>query len=188
MYWAKATAPDGTTYIGIVSGNDARQVHCWLNIDGSQPNTYNIQGIAVISIPPGNTAVESVWGTARLSLNKYLTVPSENQPSVWVRKVKLHVNSLTSFMVDRWMSGSPQFIFFPGINRYPQHLNRCLPATLTQVSQLRTPTFNNRASFHNNNNGNEGSGGHGNNNRGNRGNNNKGNNRGNKRNRDEGAA
>ena len=184
MYWAKATAPDGTTYIGIITGNDARQVHYWLNVDGSQPNTYNIQGIAVISIPPGNISVESVWGTGNLSLNKFRTLPVGNEPSVWVRKVKLHVNSMTSFMVDRWMSGAPQFIFFPGINRYPPNLRRSLPATLTQVSQLRTPTFNNRASFRNNNNGNGDSGGHNNN----RGNNRGTNNRGNKRNRDEEAA
>ena len=131
MFWAKAAAPDGTTYIGIVSDSDARKVHHWLNIDDSQPDCIELPSIAVISTPPGEVSVESTWGAGNLILSKYIS------NGVWIRTVSLDINSGAPFMVDRWISGLPQFIFFPGINRYPQHLRRCLPATLTQVSQIR---------------------------------------------------
>lgn len=131
MFWATATAPDGTTYIGIVSDSNARQVHRWNTIDSSHPDYIELVNIAVISIPTGGHSVESLWGTGILKLSKFTI------DDVMTREVSLDINSGAPFLVDSWISGYPQFIFFPGINRYPDQLRRCLPATLTQVSQLR---------------------------------------------------
>ena len=153
MFWVKATAPDGTIYIGIVGDLNAGQVHRWLHINSSLPDLVEILSIPVISIPPGGISIDSIWGTGNLILQKTV------HENVYTRDVTLDVNSGVPFMVDRWISGSPQFIFFPGINRhrYPPELRVRLPATLTQVGLLRDVRGDNTFRGGNNNSGETGS-------------------------------
>ena len=131
MFWAIARAPDGTTYTGIISEDLARKTHFWLNIDDSQPDLIELSNIPVIATPHGGNSVESVWGQGNLHLLK------TNNNGLYNREISLEINSGAPFMVDSWISGSPQLIFFPGIRRYPDVLRGRFPATLTQVSQLR---------------------------------------------------
>ena len=134
MFWVKAVTVDGTTYIGIVTDLNARLVHRWLYINTNQPDSVMIHNITVVAIPAGDYSVESTWGTGNLILHRFY------QDDVYTWTVNLDINSAVPFMVDRWVSGCPQLIFFPGINRYryPPALRVRLPATLTQVGLIRT--------------------------------------------------
>ena len=132
MFWVTAKAPDGTTYTGIISEDSARKVHFWLNVNDSQPDLVELRGIPVIATPAhGGNSVESIWGRGNLHLLK------TNTNGLYNRDVSLEIIPGAPFMVDSWISGTPQLIFFPGIRRYPGSLTGHFPATLTQVSQLR---------------------------------------------------
>ena len=61
MYWTRAVAPDGTTYIGFIHDSNAREIHRWLNIDSSLPDYVDINDIAVLATPPGVGNIESFW-------------------------------------------------------------------------------------------------------------------------------
>ena len=139
-YWVLARDDEGRTFVGTLTGQAGRQVHRWLQIDGSEPHRLFFEEIPVICftlVADGPVATDPYWGKARLSLYKHW-VTYRSVVHHYERTVRLHVSQGPLYMAHSWsQQGQPQLISFPGSTSFPAAYRRCLPATLIQAGVCR---------------------------------------------------